>query len=83
MYHYLLKKSGDGHFDFEKTDIISRILFNNQVWTYETSYQMSLLVLAYTVLLIRTGGVKKNVPVLKKQPYIESTVDNYVSKSII
>lgn len=75
MYHYLLKKSGDGHFDFEKTDIISESYsITRSGHTDQSNDMISIYCPAY-----QNRWVKKNVPVLKKQPYI-STVDNYVSR---
>jgi hypothetical protein len=74
MFHYLIKKNGDAHFEIETTKpVMENFAIQRNAGTELTDEFTGVTCTSY-----RNRWVKKNVPVLKSQPYI-STIDNYLS----
>src|SRR5450755_312538 len=75
MYHYLISKSGDDHYDIETM----KQIFETYSVKDPTKADEQEKFLHVPTLAVQARWVKKNVPDLKYQPYV-STFNNYFSK---
>jgi hypothetical protein len=75
VFHYLVKMSGNESFDIKTTQPIEqRFSIKRSRGAFETDEFLSV-----TCTSFRSRWAKKNIPALKKQPFL-STINNYVSK---
>jgi hypothetical protein len=75
MYHYLISKTGDPHFDIETM----KQIFETYSVQDNTGADHQEGFIHVATPAIQSKWVKKNVPALREQPYV-STIDNYRSK---
>lgn len=74
-FHYLVKMSGDANFDIKTTKQLQQhFSIRKEGGAIETDEFLSVSCTSF-----QNRWVKKNVPALKKQPYL-STINNYVSR---
>jgi hypothetical protein len=75
MYHYLIKSTGNNHFDVET----KKQTMENYAITGDADAIASNDMMHVSTSAIQSRWVMKNVPVMKEQPYM-STTENYLSR---